>query len=156
MYFTHHSPESDSKSIPLIANPGKKSLVEQQTSSSAQQHSTSQETATIRPTNSSSTNMQPPPNNDFTPNPISISTVPSSTSSRPSNNTNKIMNAMNQQTGFTGQEFEDFDSSKKAIGMAMVAIGAYLVLGTVVFGLWMDGWTAVDAVYYTVATFTTV
>jgi len=66
------------------------------------------------------------------------------------------MNAMNQQTGFTGQEFEDFDSSKKAIGMAMVAIGAYLVLGTVVFGLWMDGWTAVDAVYYTVATFTTV
>lgn len=63
---------------------------------------------------------------------------------------------MNQQTGFTGQEFEDFDSSKKAIGMAMVAIGAYLVLGTVVFGLWMDGWTAVDAVYYTVATFTTV
>ena len=32
----------------------------------------------------------------------------------------------------------------------------YLVIGTAVFATWMEDWNAIDAVYFTVATFTTV
>ena len=156
MYFTHHTPsEADSKSTPLIAN---EDLVEIHNSEEA------------NPTTTTITNIVNTP--------ISLSTTSSQSSAvqftNSDNNTtksvemvaparkkrlsdpNKIMNVMSQRAGFSSTDFVDFDSSRQAIYLAFVAILAYLGLGTLVFSLWVDGWTAVDTLYYTVATFTTV
>eukprot|EP01083_Nonionella_stella_P274590 932156_1 len=58
--------------------------------------------------------------------------------------------------GFTSKGYSDFSSSTKAIVLSCLAIVLYLLLGTIVFATWTDGWTSVDALYYTVVTFTTV
>ena len=58
--------------------------------------------------------------------------------------------------GFTSKGYSDFSSSTKAIVLSCLAIVLYLLLGTIVFATWIDGWTSVDALYYTVVTFTTV
>lgn len=74
---------------------------------------------------------------------------------------NRLMTAMNKiefstRSGFTSEGFKDFDSSQAAIRMALAIMLAYLVIGTLVFGLWVEGWTSIDAMYFTVTTFTTV
>jgi len=59
--------------------------------------------------------------------------------------------------GFTDKSYEDYTTrSKKAIIRAFAIILLYLVIGTAVFAAWMEDWNAIDAVYFTVATFTTV
>ena len=142
MYFTHHNPDQDNKSIPLIVNDPVHHLHtsgDSRVSSASNSISASQTTGVIHHTTNN--------NNGIMQN----SKDPSSFSSK----TAKIMNVVSQK-GFTEEEFTDFDSSRKAIGIAVVAISVYLLMGTLVFGLWVDGWTLVDALYYTVATFTTV
>mmetsp|Transcript_19410 Transcript_19410/g.28695 ORF Transcript_19410/g.28695 Transcript_19410/m.28695 type:complete len:346 (-) Transcript_19410:299-1336(-) len=47
-------------------------------------------------------------------------------------------------------------TAKKAIIRALAIILLYLIIGTAVFAAWMEDWDAIDAVYFTVATFTTV
>jgi len=58
--------------------------------------------------------------------------------------------------GFTDKSYEDYTHSKKAIIRALAIILLYLIIGTAVFAAWMEDWDAIDAVYFTVATFTTV
>uniref|UniRef100_A0A7S3VE58 Potassium channel domain-containing protein n=1 Tax=Chaetoceros debilis TaxID=122233 RepID=A0A7S3VE58_9STRA len=58
--------------------------------------------------------------------------------------------------GFTAHGYSDFSSSRKAMLMSIAAFLLYTIIGTVVFANWVDGWSTVDALYYTVATFTTV
>lgn len=59
--------------------------------------------------------------------------------------------------GFTDKSYEDYTRSKIAIIRAFAIILLYLVIGTAVFAAaWMEDWNAIDAVYFTVATFTTV
>ena len=58
--------------------------------------------------------------------------------------------------GFTGKDYEEFASSRRTIIMALGIVVTYIFIGALVFGLWVDGWSAVDAIYFTVATFTTV
>ena len=75
-------------------------------------------------------------------------------------NDSTLMNVLNKITTRKDESltanYEDFDSSSKAIKIALFVIIMYLVIGTVVFDQWVDGWTGIDAVYFTVATFTTV
>lgn len=61
-----------------------------------------------------------------------------------------------KSTGLTGKDYEEFASSRRTIIMALVIVVAYIFIGALVFGLWVDGWSEVDAIYFTVATFTTV
>ena len=58
--------------------------------------------------------------------------------------------------GFTDKSYEDYTRSKIAIIRAFAIILLYLIIGTAVFAAWMEDWNAIDAVYFTVATFTTV
>ena len=75
-------------------------------------------------------------------------------------NDSTLMNVLNKiktkKNESLTANYEDFDSSSKAIQIALFVIIVYLVIGTVVFDQWVDGWTGIDAVYFTVATFTTV
>jgi len=57
--------------------------------------------------------------------------------------------------GFTSHGYSDFSSSRKAMLLSIAAFLLYTIIGTVVFTTWA-GWSTVDALYYTVATFTTV
>ncbi len=142
MYFTHHDPDQDNKSIPLIVNDPVDQLHtsgDSRVSSVSNSISASQNIGVIHHTTSN--------NNGI----MQTSKDPSSFSTKSA----KIMNAVSRK-GFTSEKFTDFDSSQRAIGIAVVAILVYLLMGTLVFGLWVDGWTLVDALYYTVATFTTV
>jgi len=67
-----------------------------------------------------------------------------------------IRRTSNNDKGFTGKSFQNYSSSRKAIIKASAVILLYLISGTTVFGLWMEDWNAIDAAYFTVATFTTV
>ncbi len=58
--------------------------------------------------------------------------------------------------GFTSASYEEFSRSSKGLFLSLIAIFVYVVIGTISFGVWMDEWNAADALYYTVATFTTV
>jgi len=69
---------------------------------------------------------------------------------------NKIAIISDVAQGFTSKGYSDFSSSTKAIVLSCCAIVMYLLLGTIVFATWIDEWTHVDALYYTVVTFTTV
>ena len=55
-----------------------------------------------------------------------------------------------------GKDYKEFASSQRTIVMALGIVMTYIFIGALVFGLWVDGWSAVDAIYFTVATFTTV
>jgi|TARA_B110000093_G_C12707506_1_gene300779 hypothetical protein len=60
--------------------------------------------------------------------------------------------------GFTDKSFhEDYTrNSKKAIIRAFAIILLYLIIGTAVFAAWMEDLNAIDAVYNTVANFSTI
>ena len=61
-----------------------------------------------------------------------------------------------KSTEFMGKDYKEFASSQRTIVMALGIVMTYIFIGALVFGLWVDGWSAVDAIYFTVATFTTV
>eukprot|EP00555_Chaetoceros_dichaeta_P013369 CAMPEP_0198251428 /NCGR_PEP_ID=MMETSP1447-20131203/2263_1 /TAXON_ID=420782 /ORGANISM="Chaetoceros dichaeta, Strain CCMP1751" /LENGTH=366 /DNA_ID=CAMNT_0043936447 /DNA_START=167 /DNA_END=1267 /DNA_ORIENTATION=+ len=45
---------------------------------------------------------------------------------------------------------------KLSVGYSLLIIPAYVIFGTVVTHLWMDDWTFIDSMYFTVVSFTTV
>lgn len=69
---------------------------------------------------------------------------------------NNLMTRQISQLGFSSETFQNFSSSKNTINWALLTMLLYMLLGTLVFRFWVDGWNTVDAMYYSVATFTTV
>mmetsp|Transcript_10708 Transcript_10708/g.13539 ORF Transcript_10708/g.13539 Transcript_10708/m.13539 type:complete len:267 (+) Transcript_10708:178-978(+) len=52
--------------------------------------------------------------------------------------------------------FNPFKRSKKIILFCAISVFFYLFLGTLTYSLWIPEWTVIDAMYFTVATLTTV
>jgi hypothetical protein len=59
-------------------------------------------------------------------------------------------------TSFSERGFQKFTTTRYATMIAFGVFLLYLILGTVVFAVWMEDWDAIDAAYFTVTTFTTV
>lgn len=59
------------------------------------------------------------------------------------------------EAGLTS-DFLNFTSSPKTVLMAFFLIVIYLISGTVIFYTWIEEWSAVDAIYFTICTFTTI
>ena len=59
------------------------------------------------------------------------------------------------EVGFSdGYMKEGFNSI--SFKLSYIAIISYVLIGTLSYNFWMDGWTIIDAMYFTVVTFTTV
>ena len=67
-----------------------------------------------------------------------------------------MSNVMSKATGFTSKSYRDFSKSRKGVTYSLLAIVLYLILCTVVFSQWIEEWNEVEALYFTVVTFTTV
>lgn len=61
----------------------------------------------------------------------------------------------NNEVGFS-DNFISLESSSRSFKLSFLAIFIYLLIGTLIYKAWMDGWTVIDAMYFTVVTFTTV
>jgi hypothetical protein len=62
--------------------------------------------------------------------------------------------AVEEDSSFDG--FEAFNKSRKAMYICSAIVFFYIFTGTLVYTLWIKEWDVIDAMYFTVVTFTTV
>lgn len=66
----------------------------------------------------------------------------------------KILESIRGDDGFE-EGYHDFSRERSVIVMSALAFFGYLLLGTVAFSYFFEHWTPIDAMYFTVVTFTT-
>jgi large-conductance mechanosensitive channel len=53
-------------------------------------------------------------------------------------------------------EFKPLNKNRKALYFSIIAVLAYIFIGTVTYTLWVDEWNVADSMYFSVATITTI
>ncbi len=66
-----------------------------------------------------------------------------------------VMSTVKDKAGFS-DGYKSYESTSTSLRNSLLAILAYVFIGTVTFSVWMEDWTLIDAMYFTSVTFTTV